>query len=186
MPQSSSQALAVNYQVFARNGHALEIEPKFLSAWSALSEAEPHMLSVSEAELSSTLLFAVIATLDDDPIGFSGIFPARTKDGHQIVRDSRKVVEFGSAVVIKPWRGQHIGHTMLNIRQRHALKVGYLGACVTTNPIVQDLLRKNGWQVTNDHSLKHDLCLCEPRPQHYCATCPFHQDACWILDSAGK
>ncbi|MFA5270111.1 MAG: GNAT family N-acetyltransferase [Patescibacteria group bacterium] len=181
MSHVASPIIAVRYQVFTRQGQALEMDPQLLSTWSALSEAEPHMLSVSKDELRSTLLFAVIATFGDEPIGFSGIFPARTKDGHQIVRDKHKLVEFGSAVVVEPWRGQHIGRMMLQIRQHHALNAGYWGVCVTTNPIVQDLLRDNGWEITNDLELKRDLCLCDPQPLHYCATCPLREDACWLL-----
>jgi len=149
--------------------------------WSELSQLEPHMLSVAPEELADTLICATVALMGDEPIGFAGVFPARTRSGEKIWRSGKQMVEFGSAVVAKNWRGHHIGRQMLLIRQDYILSAGYLGVCVTTNPVVQTLLASSGWQMSSDHQLCHALCLCSPVPDGYCPTCPLRVNGCWLL-----
>jgi len=183
---SFAQAANVAYQQFAVIGQRSGIPKNLLERWSELSAAEPHMLTVSADELDATLYHAVLAWDGRRPVGFAGIFPARTRDGHPVCYQEVRVMEFGSAVVEPEYRGHYIGQRMMRMRQTFLAggPRAAIGVCVSTNPVVHHLLRKTDWYITDDTGLRHELCLCQN--DRHNGTCPLQPDACWLFIPAGK
>lgn len=162
---------------------ALTEFPSLLPWWAAKTQEEHHLLSLTVADIQETLVVAsVMFDEAGRPIAIAGLFEARSRSGQPISWSGRQVLELGSAYVCPHYRQQGLAKQLMLKRLEFARQHGYCPVCVSTNPIIQHLIRVSGGypisSLPNGGTLKHELCLCKTITPA-CTTCPFTPEAAW-------
>lgn len=162
--------------------HELREFPDLLHWWAARTQSEPHLLSLTPEEIQETLRVASVIFDDHHPVALAGLFEARSRTGRPITWHGRQVLELGSAYVVPSYRRQGLARALMLKRLEFARLHGYFPVCVSTNRIIQFLIKScGGYPISSlpqGGELKHALCLCQVISEA-CKTCPFSADAAW-------
>ncbi len=152
--------------------------------WAQQTQSEKHMVDETHDSLAEKLIEAFLVLSNEKIVAASGIFPARTKEQKDVFFEEKRVVELGSNVVSHEWRNHGIAKILVQKRLEASILNNWFPVSVTTNPSMQNILRKCGGVPMDEDSrfreLRSILCICHSyNPE--CTACPLQMNGGWVF-----
>jgi GNAT superfamily N-acetyltransferase len=182
--------IGLDYRVVRPGWDTESISEKLWSWWAAGTKKEPHMLTMTEADLQKAHASIFVLGDDSEPVAAAAIFPARNKEEKEIYFNDKLVVELGSNYIAPEFRNNGLGKDLVIRRVQVAYENGWLPVSVTTNPAMHKIFRDLGAEVMDNNpiyrELRHQLCLCKEENNDDCKLCPLKPSGGWLLKPVGE